>query len=669
MKVYGDVINNTPGFRLRPTGPSPEPWRRVTGALMIGADWWFPAYYPFGRSAVSDLKIVAPQLEWDISTQRHLSALRVAHQRWTIAKRAFYEGGPDLDLDLDFPSDFTPYKHQRLGIAMSSLWWRAFFLWEMGTGKTRTVIDGFRFSRRENPDLKRMLVLAPPVVIPTWVDEVARCSQGALRAVVVTGSDSSWADAQTADVVVASYARARLEMAPDAPKRFLTLNFQQIVGDESHSIGSAESEQTKAVLQLSTLAPRRYLLSGTAADHPGKLYPQFRFLSSQLLDMTWEKYQEQYFSRSKFRKGQVFSYRHLDDLNARVDAIASRMKKRDCIDLPPVTFVDIGYDLTSAQIDAYDACIARLRDRELYQRLLSGKGVAIVHGAALVNKLLQVLSGFMIEGPDPSVCDGCAHLLGCVTANIRPYTPDCQVVKLRPKSTIQRIASQKPEMFRNLLRTILESDATNKVIVWGTYMEELNAMEAILKNEGVGYVRVDGGSTSKIGPLAKAFQSDPDCRVYLGQIRSGVGVTLTAANYMIYYSLTWDLKDYKQSLERNNRPGQKRDMTVYRLLSNREGALDRFLARVLTFKDQVAYTMLERVTCSSCPQQTLCAKAEVRPFKKGCKYEANVDRPQARADYLGARYIDATDFGDDGSTEGFDAVFADVGDSSSEPAD
>lgn len=659
MKVYGDKINNTPGFRLRPAGPSDEPWRRVTCALKIGPDWWFPAYYPFGRRVISDLKMVAPYLEWDVSTVPFRSELSVAHQRWMIAKNAFYEGKTPLDLSIDFPRNFLPYAHQRMGIAMAALWYRAFFLWEMGTGKTRTVIDGFRLSRRENPELKQMLVFAPPVVIPTWVDEVARCSQGAMTAVAVDGTDGSWERARTADVVVASYTRARLEAA--GGKRFSLLSYQQIVGDESHSIGAMDSEQTGAVLALAGKAARRILLSGTAADHPGKLYPQFRFLNSQILDMTWEKYQQTYFIMSKERKGQVFAYKHLDDLNSRVDAIASRMKKKDCIDLPPVTFVDVGFDMTSGQIDAYDACIARLRDRELYEKALSGMGVAVVHGAALVNKLLQIVSGFMIEGPDLTVCDGCEHLFNCVEKRIKPYTPACQIVKIRPKSQVQRVPSQKPKVFKDLVAQILESDPTNKVIVWGTYMEELNDMEAVLKELKVGYVRVDGKSTSKIGPLSKSFQTDEKCRVYLGQIRSGVGVTLTAANFMIYYSLTWDLKDYKQSLERNNRPGQKRDMTVYRLLSRREGSLDRFLAQVLAFKDQVAYTMLERVSCSGCPQQAVCAAAEIRPFRAGCKYGAEVNRPQAKADYLGVRFIDEADIdadpggpfdGDPGASEG-----------------
>lgn len=639
-----------------------EPWRRVTGALRYKGDWWFPAYYPFGYAAVHDLKVVAPSLQWAPSAMSLAAEIKVAHQRWLIAKKGFYEKGPGLDLDLEFPKNFEPYAHQKMGIAMAALWWRAFFLWEMGTGKTRTIIDGYRFSRRENPTLGKLLVIAPPVVIPTWVDEVKRCSQDALKVVAVDGTDETWADAQAADVVVASYARARIEhVAGPGKNRFESFTAGMIAADESHSMGSMDSDQTKALLWLSARSPRRILASGTAGDHPGKLYPQFRFLSSQLLNMSWEKFQETYFVRSQLRRGQVFAYKHLDDLNARVDAVASRMKKRDCIDLPPVTFVDVGYEVTSAQADAYDACIARLRDQELYKSALAGKGVAVVHGAALVNKLLQILSGFMIESPDPAVCDGCTHLMRCVDRNIRPYTPACEVVKIRPKSLVQRVPSYKPQAFKDLAKRILDSDPTNKIIAWGTYSEELNDMEAVAKELGVGYVRVDGKTTSKIGPISKQFQTDPDCRLYIGQVRSGVGVTLTAANFMIYYALTWDLKDYKQSLERNNRPGQKRDMTVYRLLSRKEGSLDRFLAKVLEFKDAVAYTMLERVSCSGCAQQKTCATAEIQPFRRGCKYAAEVDRPKARAEYLEARFVHEVDdydepdghrAGPDGSSSG-----------------
>ena len=640
MKILGTHLNLTPVFRVVAAGASPDPWRRVSGAVQSqsgGLDWLFPAYYPFGLSAYRDLMRLAPHLEWDESTKPHVEALLAADKLWQAALHA-HATGADVPLPpgLDFPPGFEPYQHQKLGITMASTWWRAFFLWEMGTGKTRTLVDAFRLSRRENPGLQKMLVLAPPVVLPTWVSEVDRCSQGALSAAIWDGTDKGFERAKAADVVVISYARARLEFDPSrkGARHLKDLDYQVLVADESHSIGNYDSAQTQAALTLSSKAARRYLLSGTAADHPGKLYSQFRFLSPGLMPLSWRQYKDAHFVYSQFRKGQVFGYKNLDDLNSRVDLVSSRMKKKDCLDLPPVTFVDVPFDLTGEQIEAYDACIARLKDFARYQELHEGQGVSVPHGGALVNKLLQIVSGFAISGADPLICDSCEHLVPCVERKIRPYTEACKVVPIKPPSEIVRFPGKKLGVFKELLDNILSDDDTNKVIVWGTYIEELNDIQAAVEKLGYGFVRVDGSSTSRIGEISKTFQTDPNCRVYIGQVNSGVGVTLTAANYMIYYALTWNLTSYKQSLERNNRPGQTRNMVVYRLLSTHPGALDQFLANVLQFKDNVAYTMLERVTCSTCDRMRDCAKAEIRPFRNGCKYASNVSKPTATAEYL-----------------------------------
>lgn len=643
MKVFGTLLNLTPVFRLTPPGLSYEPWKRVTGAVLSGGDWLFPAYYPTGVSVVQDLRTLAPQLVWDDSTIPHIQELTKADRLWRSAKAAF-DAKRELALPegIDFPKNFEPYQHQRLGITMAATWARSLFLWEMGTGKTRTMIDGFRLSRRENPQLKKMLVLSPPVVIPTWVNEVARCSQGAMTASVWDGTEKGYEKARDADVVILSYARARLEFDPKrtAPKLLPSLEYQVIVADESHSIGNYDSAQTQAALMLSAKASRRYLLSGTAADHPGKLYSQFRFLAPGFMPMTWMQYKDNYFIFSKFRKGQVYGYRHLDDLNSRVDAVASRMKKQDCLDLPPVTFHDVPFPLTDEQERAYDACIARLKDFEFYKKALEGEGVHVSHGGALVNKLLQIVSGFVIEGTDPLICDNCPHLMSCVDKKIKPYTEGCHIVKIKPPTTIKRFLSRKRSTFKELLENILSDDDTNKVIVWGTYLEELNDIQAAVEELKYGFVRVDGTSTHRIGEISHEFQTDPQCRVYIGQVTSGVGVTLTAANYMIYYSLTWNLTSYKQSLERNNRPGQTRNMVVYRLLSTHPGALDQFLAHTLKFKDAVAFTMLERVACAGCDRSLECAKAEIKPFRKSCKYAADVSKPTATAEYLNTQRKD-----------------------------
>ena len=639
MRVFGTFLNGTPIFKITPESLSPEPWCRAYGATASGRDWLFPAYYPAGMNVFKDLRILSPSLVWDASTIPHLRALHTKDALWKKTLKDYEEKRHiELPEGIEFPKGFEPYQHQRMGITMVATWHRGWFLWEMGTGKTRTLVDGYRLSRREDPGLQRMLVIAPPVVLPTWLAEVDRCSQGELVATLWDGKDASYERALKSDVVVLSYARARLEFDKKykGPKRLLGLDYQCITADESHSIGNHDSAQTQAVLMLSSKASRRYLLSGTAADHPGKLYPQFRFLSPGMMPMDWRKYKDTYYVYSQFVRGQVFGYKHLDDLNARVNDVASRMKKSDCLDLPPVTFIDVPFDLAPDQVDVYDACIARLKDFDAFKASLEKEGlnVAVSHGGALVNKLLQIVSGFVIVGADPQICDGCSNLLDCVQGQIKPYTPACKVIQSPPPTEIRELSNPKLDAFTELVDNILQDNPDNKVIVWGSYLRELDDMELAVMDLGYGYVRVDGSSTSRIGELAKTFQTDPECRVYIGQVSSGVGVTLTAASYMIYYSLTWNLVAYKQSLERNNRPGQTRSMFVYRMLSSHPGALDHFLARALMFKNAVAYTMLERVACSGCENSPTCAKEEIKPFQKGCKYSSEVAKSTATAEYL-----------------------------------
>jgi hypothetical protein len=114
--------------------------------------------------------------------------------------------------------------------------------------------------------------------------------------------------------------------------------------------------------------------------------------------------------------------------------------------------------------------------------------------------------------------------------------------------------------------------------------------------------------------------------VWIAQSATGVGITLNSANYTIDYAPTWDRVHDKQKRDRNYRAGQTRPVTEYRLYA--EGTLDEFILATLRFKDNVAFTMLEKVACSACPHQRRCAAEENRPFKPGCVYKADVSKPK-----------------------------------------
>ena len=681
MLVTGILLRkSTPVFRVE--APEEGYLSRTWGGVYASGAWLFPAYYPFAMWVFEDIRKFYPKAEWDATALDFLRAARGSDQSW-LAAQTQWDQAQAVDAPASpafFAPGFTPYQHQGYGIYRLVNWWRSFLLWEMGTGKTRTAIDAFRLLR-ERGQFRRALVLGPPVVLNTWQREVAKCSMGSWTAVIWDGTAEAAEAAQSADVVLASYARVRIErdrmevatkelainaevrkrykmpeLTPelrakyerDASHPLAALDYDTIVADESHYLGNWNSGQTQAAIELSSKATRRYCLTGTPGDDPRKLYAQLYFLSPALIPLTYPKFEERHLVRSKKNKHVVVGFRMLNELNDRVSRVASRMKKADCLDLPPVTITDLYYDLGPSQRARYNELVMEMQTSVepvlSYLRpssvrpedLPSQPALKLPHGAARVNKMLQVLSGFLILGADYAVCDACVHMEACAEARIRPYTKKCKVFQSAPPRQVLRdVENPKLDIYKEQLEVILEGDASNKVIVWANFTEELDDIARATKELGYGYVRVDGSNTSKIGEISDKFQTDEKCRVYIGQVRTGIGVTLTAANYTIFYSLPWDPLQYRQAMDRNNRPGQRRAMTVYRLLSSDSSwALDRYVAQVLSFKETISLTLTELIACASCDRQQHCANNEILPFREKCKYAANVARPVADVEVI-----------------------------------
>lgn len=670
MEIRSTQLNNTTRV-FTVAAPEASPLGRVWGAKFVNGTWVFPGYYPFGRWVLTDLASIAHGARWSDDASALRSDILSHDAAWEAEEVLWRRKVPVLtDVEDDFfAPNFTPYAHQRYGISRIRHWSRTFLLWDMGTGKTRTTLDGMRLLHAEGA-FRKALVLGPPVVLPGWRRETGRVSRGGWRATFYDGTDESWEEAQTSQVVCVSYARARImgnmtvphpqlgDIPIFAPERsrLLELGYDMIVADESHNLGNWKSEQTQSAIALSAVAARRVALSGTPGDTPEKLYGQLYFLSPSLVPASYEKFVDKYVVRSPHNPVIITGYRNLNEMNAVVDSVASRMKKKDCMDLPPMVVIDLPFHLGVRQQARYNELVAEMKasvepvfdflhaaGREDEPGVEEGAEVkapdtlfVLPHGAARVNKLLQLISGFMIEGVDRSICDACPKMEGCVADKIKPYTRKCVVIQNKPpRKVIRDVENPKRELFKSLLTDILAEDPTNKVLCWGNFDEELNDMEAVCRELGVGHVRLDGETTKNIEEIERRIQEDLDCRVQVGMTSAGVGINEPAANYAIFYSLPWAPLVYQQAIERNNRPGQKRKMTVYRLLTAEgAGALDRLVAGILRFKDRVAFTMTEKITCAACDRMESCALDGTTPFRENCKYAAAVARPLAKVNLL-----------------------------------
>lgn len=672
MEIHGEYLNaNLPVFVVFDVegGPTARAW----GAVWARDRWLVPAYFPFGVDAARDLQTVHPRARWAPSAQELLRSLNETSQAWDQVEAARASGEdplrfvhtPEGGLPADFfPPNFQPFAHQRYGMARVQMWYRSWFLWEMRTGKTRTMLDGLRLLDLEGK-FGKALIIAPPVVLPSWVAETRRVTRGAWDAVIWDNTPETRERARTAKLVLASYARIRLEAVVELPHAqqgtvrifapeqspLLGLGYDVIIADESHRLGNWDSEQTRAAIELSRPATRRYCLTGTAGDHPLKVYGQLRFLAPGLCPLTWDKFEAKHVVHSPRSKHVVTGFSALNEINAMVDSVAHRIKQKECLDLPPRTVIDAPFNLgplqrarynelvteLSASVDPVLAHIGVKRDGEVVPLdVPPAELFRLPHGAALVQKLRQLISGFILLGTDDSICNACPQMEQCVETGVKPYTRKCVVVQTKPPRKVLRdTENPKLDLFEGLISSILEEDPTNKIICWGEFTSELDDMEACARKLGAKPVRLDGSTTKNVAAISAAMQEDPTCRVLVGMATSGIGIDLSAANFTIFYSRSWDPLVNDQATERFGGPGQKRPTTVYHLTTSAETpALDRFIASTLQFKGRVAYTMLERVTCAACDRQQACALDGTFPFRENCRYAAAVARPVTKVKTL-----------------------------------
>lgn len=598
-------LNGTPVFVLPALG---KKYKRVFGAQFFRKEhtWVFPAFYPYHEDVVRDLQIVEPELEFDTEAQEH------------IARCDFITN----DSVMQFSDDFfvtQPYEHQvqALGFAYKNL--RCGLLLDMGLGKTKIVVDLLRLIN------KKALVLTPTVGLGLWVDEIKIHSDSKLLALCVEGTPKkkkeTIAASEGADVLVVSYDTAKSQAYQGL--LFDTFPYDVIVADESHYLRGAFTARTKAAKALATKASRRIILSGTPSlGNLLHLYGQLAFLGNYIPARDYWTFKKHYLVMAKGSDKFVVGYKNLDLLHRKVHRISICRKSEECLDLPERTIVDVSYEPTVEQKKLYNdivgGALIDLGNGELYEA---------DNAAVILSKLLQVMSGFL-HLPAPPVCDNCKRVQQCVLDNTKPFTPACpKYPEPHERETKRLKKNPKLEVLGDLLDGILVEEE-NKVIIWAYFREELNNVEAYLQNKGIGYIRIDGSNSGKGQEFSKQFNEDPSVKVWLGQVGTGVALTLNAASYTVYYGWTFRLDDYLQSLARNYRIGQEKKTFVYRLIAKR--SIERFVMRALEAKLDLATMLTTRIDCVLCEHGERCLRDGVEPFGKGCIHKSRVDRKVIR---------------------------------------
>lgn len=467
----------------------------------------------------------------------------------------------------------SPWSHQLRAIEKArDLSSYALFM-EMGTGKTSAAINMLREKYIHHGYLLRTLIFAPPITLQNWKREWRMHSKIADSDIIVLegsgakrlktfqtlgyqfGSKTAWAK-----IFITNYEALLMRELYQA---FLAWGPQALVCDESHRLKDVKAKRTKAMITLADQVPYKYILTGTPVlNTPMDLFSQFRILDGgETFGKNFYFFRAEYFQdRNAGMRGSQNYFPNwavkpgaLERINSVIYRKAMRVKKEDCLDLPPLVRKTIPCELTPLQAKAYAEMkkdfITYLGDKACVAELALTKAL----------RLLQMVSGF---------------------------------AKLETGDEREFEATPKMKVLQELLETLTPE---HKVIVWAVFRENYAQIRKVCTDLGVSYVEVHGdvGSREKFANVDQ-FNTDPKTRVLVGHPGSGgIGINLVAASYSIFYSRNFSLEQDLQAEARNYRGGSEIHPKITRIDLVAKDTIDELVVKALAGKQAIGEAILK----------------------------------------------------------------------------
>lgn len=381
---------------------------------------------------------------------------------------------------------------------------------------------------------RKILILCPKSVLRVWPREFSRhggepvdvlvLDKGTVKdkANLAEKTITGLACGRRAQVVVINYDSARVSPFSDWA---LAQTWDCVVCDESQRAKNPSTATSKFTAKLGRVAKRRLCLTGTPMGQgPLDLFGQFLFLDPGVFG-TSKWHFEHHFAdhRNPAIPQMITGFKNLDELKERMAWITYHCRKEDVLDLPEQIHIDMPFTLSKD-------CARVYADME-QEMIAEIKGGACTASNALVKivRLAQITSGFLV--PDDS-------------------------------TKIVELGSDKIDLLADILEDIHEP-----VVVFARFRHDLALIAALAERMGRRYAELSGSRRDALDDQACLAESVEIAGVQ--QASGGLGIDLTRARYAMYYSLSFSLTDFDQSLSRLHRPGQKHNVTYYHLVAER----------------------------------------------------------------------------------------------------
>ena len=404
---------------------------------------------------------------------------------------------------------------------LSEVQWGGILADDMGLGKTIQALSFLHHIKHSNDKMKA-LVVCPTTLMYNWENEIKKFTPTLTYYIHHGGTrNTELLPDEKIDVIITTYGTLRSDI-----KYFAEISFDYVVLDESQAIKNPASKVTKAASILK--AKNRLCLSGTPLqNNTFDIYAQMNFLNPGMLGSM--EFFKQEFAVPIDKFGEKEQKEHLRRLL--FPFILRRTKEQVAKDLPSKSEMILFCEMGKEQRDIYDAYRNDYRDKIL--------GVVDTQGVS--KSQLTILQGLMKLR---QICDSPAIM---------------KDEEKFPNASVK---------LEELGREITENISNHKALVFSQFLGMLGLIREKLTELGVDYEYFDGSTSAPDREKAiRRFQSDENCRVFLISLKAGgVGLNLTAADYVYIVDPWWNPAVEQQAIDRTHRIGQTKNIFAYRMI-------------------------------------------------------------------------------------------------------
>lgn len=421
----------------------------------------------------------------------------------------------------DWPGIYKPFDHQRVTAEFLTLHKRAFCFNEQGTSKTASAIWAADYLMNIG-EVSRVLVVCPLSIMDTaWRGDMFQTAMHR-RVDIAHGSAKKRRAVIESD---AEFVITNYDTMVNSNDLLQYAGFDLIIVDEASAVKTSTTLRWKALKSLVGPDTWLWMMTGTpAAQSPVDAYGLAKLVNPEGVPKFFSAFRDMVMNKvSQFR------YLPKPEAKAVVHSVlqpAIRFEKKDCLDLPPVVHVTRKVELTAQQSKYYEI----LRKKMVMEA--AGEQVTAANAAVKLSKLLQVSCG-------------------------SAYSDNGETIEFDISNR-----------YKVLMEIINETE--QKVLIFVPFRSTIETLANKLSGDGITNEIINGGvPATKRADIIRAFQNQDDPRVLIIQPQAAAhGVTLTAADTVVWWGPTASVEIFEQANARVDRPGQKHKCTVFKLFGS-----------------------------------------------------------------------------------------------------